>query len=111
MELLDTAQLIDACQDWAGRKDVSMSDVLVERSWLTAAQHESVRVALEDRLARRDGDVRAALGATADVEVRDSIRIVQDAEVLATLNERARRGGSNVLLLTALCHRGRSDAV
>jgi tetratricopeptide (TPR) repeat protein/tRNA A-37 threonylcarbamoyl transferase component Bud32 len=83
-DLIDGARFAEACSAWAGRKEVHLADLLVERGWISASDRMHVEYLLEVKL-RKHGDARQSLGAVADAGVRDLIRDAQDPDFRETL--------------------------
>src|SRR5262249_34655969 len=47
--LIDESRFVDACLSWEARKDISLPELLVERSWLTPAERSQVENLLAAR--------------------------------------------------------------
>src|SRR3954465_14459154 len=84
-DLIDAAQFAEACSAWAGRKDVPLADLLVQRGWLNDEDRAHVENLLKPSLKKHGGDARGAPGGLAGAEVRDVLRSFDDAGVHQTL--------------------------
>src|SRR4051794_19561952 len=85
-DLLDAGQFAEACSAWAGRKDVPLADLLVQRGWLTDEDRAHVEYLLKRSLKKHGGDARRSLGGLADAGVRDVLRSLDDAGVQRTVS-------------------------
>ncbi|HKB37330.1 MAG TPA: protein kinase, partial [Gemmataceae bacterium] len=83
-DLLDRTQFVEGCAAWAARKTVPLSDLLVERGWLTPEARAAVEHLLEWAL-KKHGDARNGLAATVDEEVRRSLQEIEDDAVRKSL--------------------------
>src|ERR1043165_2444079 len=79
--LIKPDQFVEACALWAMRKSVPLSELLIERGWLAAADLAHLHYLLERRVSQHDGNAHASLAAV-PVEIK---------HVLATLAEDIRR--------------------
>lgn len=86
LELIDVRQFAEVCCTWAARKDKSLADLLVERSWLNAEARGDAQRLMGRKLNRKQGDVRQALSDAAGLELRDVMRGVADAQMVQTLS-------------------------
>lgn len=84
-DLLDAARFAEACSAWAGRKDVPLADLLVERGWLTTADRADVDKLLERKLKKHKGDARASLAEVTSDPVKRSLAGLDDANVKQSL--------------------------
>jgi hypothetical protein len=80
-DLLDTSRFAEACSAWAGRKDTSLADLLVERGWLTPEDRTDVDRLLEPKLKKHNGDAHASLLAATTAEARRILAGVADPAV------------------------------
>jgi serine/threonine-protein kinase len=60
-DLIDPARFVEACSAWATFKDRSLSEILVERGWLTPTDRADVERVLDRKLKKHGGDARAGL--------------------------------------------------
>src|SRR6266480_6853786 len=84
-DLIDAAQFAEACSAWAGRKDVPLADLLVQRGWLNDEDRAHVEYLLRRSLKKHGGDARRSLGGLADGGVRDVLRSLDDLGVHQTI--------------------------
>ena len=76
-DLLDQRKFAEACTIWSSQKLKPMADLLVERGWLTADGRAEVQKLLERKLAKHNGDAKAAfVGITTD-EIRQTLDRLQ----------------------------------
>jgi eukaryotic-like serine/threonine-protein kinase len=85
-DLIDRTQFAEACAAWASRKDSALSDVLVERGWLTAADKCDVERLLERKLKKHGNDAQASLAAATPTDARALLAQIDDAAVQDTLS-------------------------
>lgn len=79
---LDQGKFVDACAAWAIRREKAMSELLVERSWLSPAARAQIEQDLQRLLTNHQGDVHASIQELADDEVRLSLsRIFNDSSL------------------------------
>ena len=71
-DLIDQTQFADVCAGWAMRLDQPLEKLLIERKWITEGDRGEVERKLERKLKKNGGDVRATLGAVAEVGARDA---------------------------------------
>jgi PAS domain S-box-containing protein len=83
-DLLDADQFIKACTLWTTRKDVPLSDLLVEFGWLTAADKSDVERLLNRKLKKHGGDVKNSLAAVTD-NIKRSLAALGDADIQHSL--------------------------
>jgi serine/threonine-protein kinase len=83
--LLDAGQFVEACSSWAGRKDVPLADLVIERGWLSNEDRAHVEYLLNRALRKHGGDARRSLADIAGENVRDALRSVDDAAVQQTM--------------------------
>src|SRR5271166_6285981 len=84
-DLIDQTQFADVCAGWAVRLDRPLSDLLIERGWITRADRAEIDRKLERKL-KNNGDIRATLGAMAEVEVRDVLKQIANPEIRQTID-------------------------
>ena len=98
-ELIDTVQFAEACTAWTMRKNVQLSDLLVERGWLSETDRSLINHLIERKLERYGGDVQDSLAAAANHEVQRVLAVLNDSEVQRTLAHLSRPAG-HVLVST-----------
>src|SRR4051794_20134278 len=81
-DLIDQAQFADVCAGWAVRLERPLADLLLERGWITRED----RSELERKLKKYHGDIRATLGAVAEIEARDVLQEIGNPEVRQSIN-------------------------
>jgi serine/threonine-protein kinase len=87
-DFLDAARFAEACSAWSGRKDAALSDLLVERGWITPRDREDIERLLERKLQKHAGDVRASLvEAATGPDLRHALAAIADPDVQHTLSE------------------------
>jgi serine/threonine-protein kinase len=84
-DLLDASRFAEACSAWAGRKDTSLADLLVERGWLTPEDRTDVDRLLERKLKKHGGDAHASLAAATTPEARRLLAGLEDPGVQESL--------------------------
>jgi serine/threonine-protein kinase len=84
-DLIDEAKFARACSEWAGRKQTSLAELLVERGWLTPADRTDVEKLVERKLQKHGGDVRAGLAEVTTDPVKRSLAAVADDDVRQSL--------------------------
>ena len=94
-DLIDQTQFTDVCAGWAVRLERSLPELLLERGWITAQDRADIERKLERKLKKHQGDVRATLGAVADIEARDALRVIKNPRVAQSLGGLAPRGGTS----------------
>jgi serine/threonine protein kinase/tetratricopeptide (TPR) repeat protein len=80
-DLIDQTQFADVCAGWAMRLDRPLSDLLLERKWITEADRSDVERKLERKLKKNQGDARATLGAVAEIEAREVLAAIKNPKV------------------------------
>jgi len=84
-DLIDVRQFAEACAVWASRKTVPLSDVLIERGWLTSEDKLHVEHLVERRL-RNGGDVDVLLSRLPSA-ARQSLLSLGDPAIRQSLGE------------------------
>jgi len=84
-DLIDQTQFTDVCAGWAVRLERSLPELLLERGWITAQDRTEIERKLERKLKKHRGDVRATLGAVADIEARDALQVIKNPRVHQSL--------------------------
>jgi eukaryotic-like serine/threonine-protein kinase len=77
-DLIDSAQFIEACLLWTGRKNEALADLLVGRGWIEPADRDHVQYLLERKLQKHGGDARASLAAIPDSLKRSLAGLADD---------------------------------
>jgi len=103
-DLIDQTQFADVCAGWAVRLERSLPDLLIERGWITAQDRTEIERKLERKLKKHRGDVRATLGAVAEIEARDALQAIKNPRVLQSLGGLAPARGH--VLVETLVPRG-----
>ncbi len=85
-DLIDQTQFADVCAGWAMRLDRPLSDLLIERKWITEADRTEVERKLERKLKKNQGDVRATLGAVAEIEAREVLQAIKNPKVRQSIH-------------------------
>ncbi|MBI1916012.1 MAG: PAS domain-containing protein [Planctomycetes bacterium] len=83
-DLIDAAQFVEACTLWTTRKGLALSDLLVEKGWITTEDKADIQRLVERKLKKHGGDARAGLAAVAD-DVKRSLAALGDAEIERSL--------------------------
>jgi hypothetical protein len=84
-DLIDDAQFARACSEWAGRKQVPLAELLVERGWLTSADRSDVEKLVERKLRKHKGDARASLAEVIPDPVKRSLAGLTDPDIRQSL--------------------------
>jgi serine/threonine-protein kinase len=84
-DLLDAAQFAEACSAWAGHKDRSLAELMIERGWLSATDRDDIERLLERKLKKHSGDVRGTLDAVADAPLRRTLAHLEDTDLKQSL--------------------------
>jgi serine/threonine-protein kinase len=84
-DLIDEAQFVRACSEWAGRKQAALAELLVERGWLTPSDRTDVEKLLERKLRKHQGDVRASLAEASSEGVKRSLAGLADPNIRQTV--------------------------
>ena len=98
-DLIDQTQFADVCAGWAMRLERPLADLLIERKWITEQDRADVERKLERKLKKNQGDVRATLGAVAEIEAREVLEAIDNPQVLQSLHA-APAGAGHVLVET-----------
>jgi serine/threonine-protein kinase len=106
-DLLDAPRFAEACAAWAGRKDISLADLLLERGWITARDRDVVEHLLQLKLQKYEGDAHASLAATADPEARRVLANVTDPAIQQSVAGLAQLQGHTLLSTVAYQPEGR----
>ncbi len=85
-DLIDQTQFADVCAGWAMRLDRPLSDLLIERKWITEADRTEVERKLERKLKKNQGDARATLGAVAEIEAREVLQAIKNPKVRQSIH-------------------------
>jgi serine/threonine protein kinase len=84
-DLIDQTQFADVCAGWAMQLARPLSDLLIERGWITAEDKREVERKLERKLKKHGGDARLTLGAVADINARDALQAIEKPEIRQSL--------------------------
>jgi eukaryotic-like serine/threonine-protein kinase len=84
-DLIDQAQFADVCAGWAVRIERPLSDLLIERGWITKQDREDVERKIERKVKKNRGDVHATLGAVAEIEARDVLQTINSPRLLQSV--------------------------
>jgi serine/threonine protein kinase len=109
-DLIDQAQFADVCAGWALRPERSLAEMLIERGWITKQDQDEVERKLERKLKKHRGDVRATLGAVAEIEARDALQVIDNPLVRQSLGGLAPARG-HVLVETLVPPASRHDTL
>ncbi len=93
MDLIDAARFAEGCAAWSIRKHLPLSDILVEREWITAADRADVERFLERKLKLHGGDVRRTLEATTDAGVANAAMKIDDEDLRRTIVDLSAKTG------------------
>ncbi len=85
-DLIDQEQFADVCAGWAMRLDRPLADLLIERKWITDGDRSDIERKLERKVKKNNGDVRATLGAAAEIELRDVLTAIKSPQVRQSLH-------------------------
>jgi serine/threonine-protein kinase len=108
-DLIDEEKFARACSEWAGRKQTSLAELLVERGWLTPADRTDVEKLVERKLRKHGGDVRASLSEVATDPMKRSLAGVADDDVRQSLAGLATPPQGLVLVATTAYQPGACD--
>ena len=86
LELIDSRQFAEAATIWAGDRARPLREILIERRWLTSDDCHLLDGLVQRKLAKHQGDARAALGETADLPVREALKDVPDDKIQQTMS-------------------------
>jgi eukaryotic-like serine/threonine-protein kinase len=85
-DLLDQRKFAEACTIWSSQKLKPMADLLVERGWLTADGRAEVQNLLERKLAKHNGDAKAAFAGITTDEIRQTLDQIDDPDIRRTFS-------------------------
>jgi eukaryotic-like serine/threonine-protein kinase len=80
-DLIDQTQFADVCAGWAMQLERPLPDLLIERKWITDQDCKDVERKLERKVKKNQGDVRATLGAAAEIEVRGVLEAIDNQQL------------------------------
>jgi len=95
--LIDSKQFVEICTLWTTRKKASLTDLLIERGWILAADVAPIEYLLKRNLERHGGDAAATLMAARD-DVKRQLADLNDAEIQGCLTNLARSKDPNSTL-------------
>jgi serine/threonine-protein kinase len=98
--LLDRDRFVQACTVWASRKDVALSDLVIEQGWLSPDDRADVQRLLDRKLTRHGGDARASLAAVTLAETRQALDSVADVDVAYSVASFTGRRGADEAVAT-----------
>jgi serine/threonine protein kinase len=85
-DLIDQSQFADVCAGWAMQLARPLPDLLIERNWITEADRKDIERKIERKLKKNKGDVRATLGAAADIEAREVLEAIDNQRVRRSIH-------------------------
>ncbi len=85
-DLLDQRKFAEACTIWSTQKQKPMADLLVERGWLTADDPDELQKLLERKLAKHNGDAKAAFAGITTDEIRQMLDQIGDPDIRRTFS-------------------------
>jgi hypothetical protein len=85
-DLIDQTQFADVCAGWAMQFERPLPDLLIERKWITDQDRKDVERKLERKVKKNQGDVRATLGAAAEIEVREVLEAIDNQQVRQSIH-------------------------
>ena len=85
-DLLDQRKFAEACTVWSTQKQNPMAELLVERGWLTADGRAEVQKLLERKLAKHNGDAKAAFAGITTDEIRQTLDQIGDPDIRRTFS-------------------------
>jgi len=86
-DLIDSEQFVEVCSAWAGRKELTLAELLVARRWITDEDRAAVEHLLSHNLRKHKGDAHASLGAVIDELAKLALSRVEDSEIQRSLAE------------------------
>jgi len=84
-DLIDQKQFTEACAVWALRLETSLTELLLERGWITSDDRREIERKIERKI-KKHGNIRASLAAVAGGDARDAIRAVDHPEIRKSLS-------------------------
>jgi serine/threonine-protein kinase len=84
-DLLNNDQFAEACTAWSVRKNIPLSQLLVERGWLSERDRADVERLLQRKLKKHKGDIRSSLAEVAGPTVCQSLESIADSDFHASL--------------------------
>jgi hypothetical protein len=87
--LIDSRQFIEVCTVWTTRKEVCLTDLLVERGWILASDVAPIEYLLLRNLEQHGGSATATLTAVND-DVKRQLASLNDPEIQQRLTHVAR---------------------
>src|SRR5262245_55093608 len=82
--LLTRGQFVEGCALWAMRKTVPLSELLIERGWLVAADQAHLNYLLERKVNQHGGNAHASLAAVPD-DIKRSLAALADDDIRRSL--------------------------
>ena len=99
LDLLDHARFATAWALWAARKDRSLAELLVERSWLSEAARGRSSAFLDQKVSQCQGDARTSLAEVVNEEARQALAVLNDPELHSWLKTRVPESGTGTDLV------------
>jgi serine/threonine-protein kinase len=87
LDILEQSQFAEACSVWALTMDRPMEELLQERGWITAEDHQEIAHNIDRKLKKHRGDVHASLAAAADSSVREVLRSIDQPAIRQSVDE------------------------
>jgi serine/threonine protein kinase len=81
LDLIDALQFTKACSEWANDKSLLLTDILINREWITQNDCQLIRAAVARKVERCAGDVEVALAVNDDPEILEIVRCSQVSEL------------------------------
>ena len=86
-DLIDSEQFVEVCSVWAGRKDHTIAQLLVERRWITDEDQAAIEHLATLKLRKHNGNAYASLAAVLDNLTRSALSRVEDRDIQRSLAE------------------------
>jgi serine/threonine-protein kinase len=99
-DLIDPVRFAEACAAWAGRKNVALGELLVERGWITLDDRADLERLIDRRVKKHNGDVRASLAGLVTTATRQALAGVPDPDLRQSLDGLPPSPAGHVLLST-----------
>lgn len=81
VDLIDAKQFAEACAHWTAKKEVPLSEILIELGWISETDRREVDRFVERRIRKHRGDVHASLVSSADDTVNRTLAQIEDDDV------------------------------
>ena len=86
-DLIDPEQFVEICSVWAGRKDLTLAELLVARRWITDEDRAAIEHLVVLKLRKHGGDAYASLVAMLDNLARHALSQVEDPDIRRSLDQ------------------------